>query len=260
MGRTRRSRRRGGGGDGRIDGDRGGGLTGPARPHAQPSCSPRWPATRGTPPPMSGTVVESAALGIPQLPGEREPVVGAVDADRVAHDQALVRRPGPPPARTARAAGRNRRDPQRPHGVGLAEQLGLGAADHRAGAPGRAACRPPAAGGPRRSRRRSPRSRPHSGAHGRRAHHQRHVGADHDGGRAGRLPAGGRAQGQPFPGRPGGRRDGRAASRRRAWRSSSSPGARASPAFQTGFTSITFAAPPASTFAFTPPKGRACTR
>src|SRR5215468_7942653 len=29
----------------------------------------------------------------------------------------------------------------------------------------------------------------------------------------------------------------------------------ASPAFQTGFTSITFAAPPASTFAFTPPKG-----
>jgi len=28
-----------------------------------------------------------------------------------------------------------------------------------------------------------------------------------------------------------------------------------SPAFQTGFTSITFAAPPASTFAFTPPKG-----
>jgi hypothetical protein len=29
----------------------------------------------------------------------------------------------------------------------------------------------------------------------------------------------------------------------------------ASPAFQTGFTSITFAAPPASTFAFTPPSG-----
>jgi len=29
----------------------------------------------------------------------------------------------------------------------------------------------------------------------------------------------------------------------------------ASPAFQTGFTSITFAAPPASTFAFTPPEG-----
>src|SRR5947207_528780 len=28
-----------------------------------------------------------------------------------------------------------------------------------------------------------------------------------------------------------------------------------SPAFQTGFTSITFAAPPASTFAFTPPQG-----
>ena len=92
-------------------------------------------------PALTGTVVETASLGLPQLPGGQRPELHHVAAGRVAHDQGLVRRPHAYPARGAGADERDRRDPRRPPGLGLAEQLEHGHPDAAAGQgrPGRQA-------------------------------------------------------------------------------------------------------------------------
>ena len=67
---------------------------------AAPALPPRTPAQllaavagdHSAVPPLTGTVVETAALGIPQLPGSREPELDHVAAGRVAHAEDLVRR------------------------------------------------------------------------------------------------------------------------------------------------------------------------
>ena len=206
-----------------------------------------------TPPQMSGTVVESASLGIPQLPGQQDPssplsmLSGSHTIRLWFSDPAHFRLALPVPL--------GETDVIRNGGTGWVWQSSSNSVQKimlpaRAG--GVQAARPP---GPAPCRRRSPRSRPHSGCSRRSA--------------------------PPPASRPGptttvagqdayqlvvAPKDSRSLVGRVVVEiDAQHPGVvlgvqlfargAASPAFQTGFTSITFAAPPASTFAFTPPNG-----
>ncbi len=142
-------------------------------------------------PPLTGTVVETAALGIPQLPGSANPnditsLLAGSHTLKIWYDgptEAAPRRPG--------ADGRDRPDPQRDHRVAVAEQLQLG---HQVPDPGRPRRPgPPArhAEGPAH-----PAAGRAAGAEARRPQHAGDHGGQRDGGRAGRLPARAGTEGQ----------------------------------------------------------------
>jgi outer membrane lipoprotein-sorting protein len=209
----------------------------------------------GEPPAMSGTVVESAALGIPQLPGEQDPssVLSMLTGSHTIHlwyaDPAHLRLALPTPMRETDVIRNGRTAwvwqsspdsvtritlPPHPatHG-GAASSLPAGAPSQAPLTPQQAAQKLLTAVGPSTS----VRSGPTMTVAGQAAY-QLVIAPRDSRSLVGRVVIELDAQ---HPGVPLGVQV-------------FAKGA-GSPVFQTGFTSITFGAPPASTFAFTPPKG-----
>ena len=209
----------------------------------------------GAPPAMSGTVVESAALGIPQLPGEQDPssVLSMLTGSHTIHlwyaDPAHVRLALPTPMRetdvirnggtawvwqsSSDSVTRITLPPHPARHGGAAGSLPAGAPSQAPLTPQQAAQKLLTAVGPSTS----VRSGPTTTVAGQAAY-QLVIAPRDSRSLVGRVVIELDAQ---HPGVPLG-----------VQVFAKGVG---SPVFQTGFTSITFGAPPASTFAFTPPKG-----